>query len=89
MSYEIYATKRFIKEFSKYDISLQKRIKKKIAELCENPYLGIPLTAEFKGKYKLRIGDFRVIYEIDHQNNRIFLLAIGLRKNIYDRTKER
>ncbi len=88
MSYKIYATKRFLKEFSKYDASLQERVKKKISELRENPHLGIPLTAEFKGKYKLRIGDFRVIYEIDHQNARIFLLAIGPRKNIYDRSKE-
>ena len=57
MTYEIYATKRFLKEFSKYNEEVQDRVKNKVAKLGENPYLGVPLTAEFKGKYKLRIGD--------------------------------
>jgi len=85
MSFEIYATKRFLKEFKKLDSEVQKRIKNKIAELKENPTLGIPLTAQFKGKWKLRIGNYRIIYEIDYKANRIFLLAIGHRENVYDR----
>ena len=85
MRFEIYATKRFRKEFNKLDEKVRSRIKKRIAELQNNPYLGIPLTAQFKGKYKLRIGDYRVIYEVDFQNSKIFLVAIGPRKNVYNR----
>ena len=85
MTFEIYATKRFQKEFNKLGGEVQDRIRKKVAELQNNPYLGIPLTAQFKGKYKLRVGDYRVIYEIDFQNSRIFLVAVGPRKTIYDR----
>ncbi len=81
MTYEIYATKRFLNG------EMQDGVRNKVAKLGDNPYLGVPLTAEFKGKYKLRIGDLRIIYEIDHQNKRIFLVAIGLRKSIYDREK--
>ena len=85
MSFEIYATKRFSKEFKKLDEKIRERIKNKIRELKENPNLGIPLIAEFRGKYKLRIGDYRVIYEIDYQNERIYLVAVGARRKIYDR----
>ncbi len=85
MTFEIYATKRFHKEFNKLEENVQDRIREKIAELQDNPYLGIPLTAQFKGKYKLRVGDYRVIYEIDFQISRIFLVAVGPRKTIYDR----
>ena len=33
---------------------------------------------------RLRIGDYRVIYEIDTQSKRAIVLHIGRRKNIYD-----
>ena len=85
MSFEIYATKRFQKEFNKLEEKMQDRIKNKVAELQGSPYLGIPLTAQFKGKYKLRVGDYRVIYEIDFQSSRIFLVAVGPRKTVYGR----
>ncbi len=88
MTFEIYATKRFQKEFNKLGEKVRGRIRKRVAELKENPYLGVPLTAQFKGKYKLRIGDYRVIYEIEFQNSRIFLVAVGPRKNVYDREKQ-
>ncbi len=88
MTFEIYATKRFQKEFNKLDEKARGRIKKRVAELKENPYLGVPLTAQFKGKYKLRVGDYRVIYEIDFQKSRIFLVAVDLRKNVYDRENQ-
>ena len=85
MTFEIYATKRFQKEFNKLDEKVRGRIRKRVVELKDEPYLGVPLTAQFKGKYKLRVGDYRVIYEIDFQNSRIFLVAVGPRKNVYDR----
>ena len=83
MSFEIFATKRFLKEFEKLDENLQKRIKEKIKDLQYNPYKGVPLTAGFKGKYKIRVGEYRIIYTL--KENRVYLLAIGLRKNVYKR----
>jgi len=33
---------------------------------------------------RLRVGDYRVIYEIDMQSKRVIVLDIGHRKNVYD-----
>lgn len=33
---------------------------------------------------RLRVGDYRVIYEIDMQSKRVIVLHIGHRKNVYD-----
>ena len=85
MSFEVFATKRFLKEFKKLDENIQKRIKERIKELQDNPYKGVPLTAGFKGKYKIRVGEYRIIYTINLKENRVYLLAIGLRKNVYKR----
>jgi mRNA-degrading endonuclease RelE of RelBE toxin-antitoxin system len=34
--------------------------------------------------WKIRVGDYRVIYEIDRRANRIVVLYVGHRKNVYD-----
>jgi len=41
------------------------------------------LTGELDGLFKLRIGDFRVIYEILHSERLIIVHAIGHRREIY------
>jgi mRNA interferase RelE/StbE len=34
--------------------------------------------------WSLRVGDYRVIYEIDMERNQVVILFIGHRKNVYD-----
>ncbi len=85
MSFEIYATKRFLKEFSKLPFHMQGRIKERLNILKEDPTAGIPLTAGFSGKYKFRVGNYRIIYEIDFEERKIYLMAVGHRKIIYKR----
>lgn len=43
------------------------------------------LTGELSGLYKLRVGDYRVIYEILHEEKMIMIHAVGHRKDIYRR----
>ena len=33
--------------------------------------------------FRLRIGDYRVIYQMDFQKNELFLVAVGRRREIY------
>ncbi|MFA4955541.1 MAG: type II toxin-antitoxin system RelE/ParE family toxin [Candidatus Methanoperedens sp.] len=35
--------------------------------------------------YKLRVGDYRVIMDIDNKIIRILILKVGHRRNIYDK----
>ena len=44
-----------------------------------------PLKGELAGLYKLRVGDYRVIYEILHEEQTIVIHAIGQRREIYRR----
>ncbi|GBE40236.1 plasmid stabilization system protein [bacterium BMS3Bbin09] len=43
----------------------------------------LSLTGNFSGLFKLRIGDWRVIYEINHQNQIVTVYNIGHRREIY------
>ena len=47
----------------------------------------LPLRRTLKGYWKLRVGDYRVIFEFDR--SMIIVLGIGHRKNIYNRMKIR
>ncbi len=35
--------------------------------------------------YRIRIGDYRVVYEIDEERQRINIMAVGHRKDVYRR----
>ena len=61
------------------------RILKKIEWLSVNfeKISALPLTGQWTGFYKLRVGDYRVIYEFDIENQLIFITRIGHRKEIY------
>lgn len=42
------------------------------------------LKGEFSALYRLRVGDYRVIYELDHNRRLIVVAIIGHRSDVYD-----
>ena len=48
---------------------------------------GLPLRSPLKRYWKLRIGNYRVIYEIDH--NEVRVQVIGHRRDVYEIIKRR
>ncbi len=78
----------------KYDLpEIPKNIKETICKAIEERLLhdpilfGEPLRKSLKGHRKLRVGDYRIIYRIDH--NQIIILKIGHRKDVYDKVSSR
>jgi mRNA interferase RelE/StbE len=43
----------------------------------------IPLSRNLSGFYKLRVGDWRVIYDVNHKENVVTVHKVGHRKEIY------
>jgi len=65
---------------------LRERIKKIIAELAEDPlgYNGIvAMSGDWKGYYRIRIGDLRLIFWYDAINDEIIVAFVGPRGDIY------
>lgn len=73
-----------LKFFNKLDKTNQERIGKKIEELKHNPQMGVPLVGNLAGLWKIRIGDYRAIYQIKNNELIVLVLKMGHRKNIYD-----
>ena len=83
MSYEVVLTAEAEEFLKKHDISVRRRIENKLLMLEKNPELGKPLTAILRGLRSLRIGDYRVIYQIKNAELIVLVIKIGNRKNVY------
>ena len=79
---EIYA-REFDTVFFKLSVRTQQQIEDKITEvgsrLRQFPHHRLKGLAEFR----LRVGDYRVIYQFDLAKNTIYLIAVGHRREIY------
>ena len=82
-------------EFTKYALREIKKIDKATASLiigwirknlegCENPRIhGKGLTADKTGQWRYRVGDYRIIAQIQDEKVTILVVNIGHRREIY------
>lgn len=87
MKYSVEYTSRFEKEFRKLDRHTQKLLKAWIGknlENCENPRRQEKgLTANRSGQWRYRIGDYRLICQIEDNRLVILALSVGHRREVY------
>ena len=87
MIYEISTTEKFDKAFKKLDRQTQRIIKAWIEKNlinCENPRIhGKALTSNRSGQWRYRVGDYRIIAEIQEDKVIVLVLGIGHRRDIY------
>lgn len=71
------------KELKKTEKSVQARIIERVKELRENPAkIGKPLLqSDF---WSMRIGDYRLIYQINQDKNQVAIIFVGHRSKVYD-----
>ena len=63
--------------------SLGQRIFQKISLLKNDPYGQNSQKLEGSKGYRIRIGDYRVVYTIDKEKQNLLIIKIGHRKEIY------
>lgn len=83
MTFKIEWTKRASEQLDKLDNFISKRILKKIDELINDPFSRDVKKLKGEKAFRLRVGDFRVILEIEKENKRITVIELGHRRNIY------
>ncbi|MDD4353568.1 MAG: hypothetical protein PHN56_03865 [Candidatus Nanoarchaeia archaeon] len=82
MSYELIFDKKAAEYLEFLDKETAKRIFNKIILSKEEP-LNYFIRLSGRNDYKLKIGQYRVIADIDINKKQVQLNLIGLRKNIY------
>jgi mRNA interferase RelE/StbE len=83
--YRIVSSRAFRKAIVKLPANWQKRIVTKIREVAVDPYAPNKNLTKLQGRdgYRLRVGDWRVIYELEDDRLVMLLLEVGPGGGIY------
>ena len=81
--YDVVFEKRALESLNKLDKNTKQRIWDKIQQCKENPFRFLKHLEEMPS-FRLRVGDYRVIMDVNNSKKTIIVLKIGHRKNIYE-----
>ena len=65
------------------DKALFRRVLAKADTLAANPRQGKPLVGNHKGEFSLRVGNYRIVYELDNAAHTVYILTAKHRKHVY------
>jgi mRNA interferase RelE/StbE len=86
MTYEVVLSPPAIRQLRKFDPDIRRRIQAVLELLSENPQ---PPAATHlvggAGEWRVRTGDYRVIYEIHEGQLLVLVLRMGHRREVYER----
>ena len=83
--YRIVRTQSFDKALAKLPVKWQRRIVAKVKDVAADPFAPNNNLGKLQGRdgYRLRIGSWRVIYDLDDDRRVMRVLEVGPRGGIY------
>lgn len=82
-SYSIITTKRFLRRLKKLDHNIKERVLDAVQEISENPHIGSTLVHDDRKLNKFRVGDYRLIYEVDDAARTVTFIIVDHRSRVY------
>jgi mRNA interferase RelE/StbE len=83
MAYNIQISRQAQKELSEIHGKIYERIRDTIRSLSKNPRPSGCLKLTEREGWRIRVGHYRVVYDIDDDNKIVTILNIGHRKDVY------
>jgi mRNA interferase RelE/StbE len=91
MGYSVRLTKTAVRSLGKMDPSVSRLLigwMRKNLEGCEDPrHLGKGLTSDRTGEWRYRVGNYRILAQIDDMEVVIEVIKVGHRSTIYQRKR--
>ena len=84
MVYNVSLNKRVIKTLQEINEPYYSKIKEAIYSLANNPRPVGYIKLKGQDAYRIRVGDYRIIYEIIDDRLIVDVINLGYRKEIYD-----
>jgi len=79
--YGLIFEKRALQILNRLDNPIKQRIWNKLQDCKQDPFRYLELLVEIKG-FKLRVGDYRIIIDVEKEIRVLHVLKIGNRKNL-------
>ena len=83
MSYSVFILRRAQGELDKLPVESYERVKEAIQRLSEEQRPSGCKKLTNREGWRIRVGDYRVIYEIDDKTRVVTALHVGHRRNVY------
>ena len=86
MSYEVQLTPAAARQLRKFDPQVRRRIQAAVELLAADPRP--PAATRLvggAGEWRVRTGDYRIVYEIHDGRLLVLVLRLGHRRDVYDR----
>ena len=87
-AYQVEFVKSAEKEFEKLPARIKSKVGEALALLSINPFSELLSVKKLKGAeslFRIRLGDYRVVYEIQKKRLVVIVVKIGHRSEIYRR----
>ncbi|MGB3617828.1 MAG: type II toxin-antitoxin system RelE/ParE family toxin [Catalinimonas sp.] len=85
MKYQIVIRRRVSKEIDRLPQKARQLVARKLNALAENPRRpGVIKLQGEKDRYRIRAGDYRIVYEIEDDILKVLVVRIRNRKDVYD-----
>lgn len=81
--YQVVLTRQAAKQLAALDAVVARRIQGAIELLGQNPYPPKALKLTGRGGYRVRIGDYRLLYDVIDDQLIVRVLRLGHRRDIY------
>lgn len=86
MAYDVRLKPSVERAFRKLPAEIQRRIGSRLDQLANNPRpSGSEKLAGVEHLYRIRVGDYRVVYEISDDDRVVLVVTIGHRSDVYRR----
>ena len=82
--YEVIAAPGVEKDLRRLTVQVQRRVLQRMEGLRENPLpYGVERLSGSPERYRIRVGDYRIVYAIDNDVRRIIVLRARHRRDVY------
>jgi len=83
MNYTVLLKRSAEKELERLDLKTHDKIIKQLLALKQNPLTKGVKKLQGREGYRMRIGDYRILYEIDETEKEIEVFSVAHRKEVY------
>lgn len=85
MDYRVEFTRHAQKEFDKLDAVIKQRISDEVVGLEKNPRPpGCVALKGYSNVYRVRVGKFRIVYEVKDKVLLVLVLRVAKREDVYE-----
>jgi mRNA interferase RelE/StbE len=85
-AYEVELTGRARKQYTALDPAIRDRIRRALLDLADDPTPAqVKALTGGGGLLRIRVGAWRVIYQVEHNQARVVIVDIGHRSSVYRR----